>query len=108
MPNTNEQRSRSDRDRRARNIDMYFLIARFDLVPGRYAIIPCNFEAGTEGEFLLRVFTEKSTLHPNRDVPEETDPNSVEDSSFVGYGNDVSTNRLQIGKNVSFTSNPLI
>lgn len=35
--------------------------ARFDLDPGKYIIVPCAFKPGDEGEFLLRIFTEKSS-----------------------------------------------
>ena len=31
----------------------------FDLDSGRYIIIPCTFNPGEEGEFFLRIFTEK-------------------------------------------------
>ena len=34
---------------------------RFDLNPGRYIILPCAFNPGEEGDFLLRIFTEKSS-----------------------------------------------
>lgn len=33
--------------------------ARFDLDPGTYVILPCAFKPEEEGEFLLRIFTEK-------------------------------------------------
>lgn len=34
---------------------------RFDLDPGTYIILPCAFKPDEEGEFLLRIFTEKSS-----------------------------------------------
>ena len=34
--------------------------ARFDVDPGRYIIIPCTFKPGEEGDFLLRIFTERT------------------------------------------------
>ena len=33
---------------------------RILLPQGRYCVIPCTFERGEEGEFLLRVFVERS------------------------------------------------
>ncbi|PAA81467.1 hypothetical protein BOX15_Mlig005442g3 [Macrostomum lignano] len=33
-------------------------VFRFQMKPGRYAVMPCTFEPGEETEFLLRVFTE--------------------------------------------------
>lgn len=35
--------------------------SRCDLEPGKYVILPCGFKPGEEGEFLLRIFTEKSS-----------------------------------------------
>lgn len=37
---------------------------RFDMDPGTYIILPCAFKPGEEGEFLLRIFTEKSSKKP--------------------------------------------
>ena len=35
--------------------------ARFKLRPGTYVVIPSTFDPNEEGEFLLRVFSEKSS-----------------------------------------------
>ena len=35
------------------------VLKRFDLDPGRYIVLPCAFKPGEEGDFLLRIFTEK-------------------------------------------------
>ena len=37
------------------------VLKRFDLDPGRYIVIPCAFKPGEEGDYLLRIFTEKSS-----------------------------------------------
>ena len=34
--------------------------ARFKLPPGKYVVIPSTYNAGEEGDYLLRVFTEKA------------------------------------------------
>ncbi|XP_035451462.2 calpain-A-like isoform X1 [Spodoptera frugiperda] len=41
-------------------IDQRQVSARFKLDPGSYVIIPCSLNPDEEGEFLLRVFSEKS------------------------------------------------
>jgi len=40
-------------------IDMREVTGRHKLPPGIYCIIPSTFDAGEEGDFLLRVYTEK-------------------------------------------------
>ena len=35
------------------------MTGRHKLKPGVYVIVPSSYEAGTEGEFLLRIFSEK-------------------------------------------------
>ena len=71
---------------------------------GRYVVIPCIFEPGSEGSFLLRVFTEKSILYPNRDVTSEVsaDLNSVEDINLTS-GESESTVKLSRGEKVTFS-----
>ncbi|CAL4069245.1 unnamed protein product [Meganyctiphanes norvegica] len=48
-------------------INMRASSKRFNLSPGTYCIIPSTYHVGAEGEFILRVFTEK------RNVMEEND-----------------------------------
>ena len=52
-----------------RRKSMLLLMSRFlnprevarehELPPGRYVIVPCTFNAETEGEYVLRIFSEK-------------------------------------------------
>ena len=40
-------------------INMREITCRFHLSPGDYLVVPCTFEPNQEGDFILRVYTEK-------------------------------------------------
>ena len=44
---------------RRRYINLREVTGRHKLKPGVYVIVPSTYEAGTEGDFLLRIFSEK-------------------------------------------------
>lgn len=57
-------------------INLREITARFRLSPGQYCIIPSTFDAGEEGEFILRIFTEQ----PPESVEENDDELGVDDN----------------------------
>ncbi|KAK0047026.1 calpain-B-like isoform X9, partial [Biomphalaria pfeifferi] len=51
-------------------INMREICGRFKLPPGSYAIVPSTFEPHYEGEFLIRIFTEKANV--SGEIDEQT------------------------------------
>ena len=77
------------------------VLKRFDLEPGRYIILPCAFKPGEEGDFLLRIFTEKYSDN-RKEVPEAApseDPRRAQMRSMfqrlAGSDNKIDSEELQ-------------
>ncbi|XP_065562640.1 calpain-B-like isoform X7 [Artemia franciscana] len=49
-------------------INLREVCARFKLPPGTYCLVPSTFDRGEEGEFIIRVFTEKSNSMQENDA----------------------------------------
>ncbi|XP_043232364.1 calpain-B-like isoform X13 [Amphibalanus amphitrite] len=59
-------------------INLREVSCRFKLPPGSYCIVPSTFEPNEEGEFIIRVFSEKKNNMEEND--QEVGPGSVDDS----------------------------
>ncbi|XP_043232362.1 calpain-B-like isoform X11 [Amphibalanus amphitrite] len=65
-------------------INLREVSCRFKLPPGSYCIVPSTFEPNEEGEFIIRVFSEKKNNMEEND--QEVGPGSVDDSIASGLG----------------------
>ena len=67
-------------------INLREVTARFRLSPGQYVIIPSTFDAGEEGEFILRIFTEQppeSCQENDDEIGIDENENQIDDKKAV-------------------------
>uniref|UniRef100_A0A2C9KC99 Calpain-B n=1 Tax=Biomphalaria glabrata TaxID=6526 RepID=A0A2C9KC99_BIOGL len=80
-------------------INMREICGRFKLPPGSYAIVPSTFEPHYEGEFLIRIFTEKANV--SGEIDEQT---SLDDDVYVTPERFPQRAAAAPGKDAAFTA----
>ena len=74
---------------------------RFDLDPGRYVIVVCTFKPNEEGDYLLRIFSEKMSKPRKEGMEGKSDSQLKEDGvralfrRLAGADNEIDCDELQ-------------